>query len=380
MDKKPIVLIIENSIGVTGALKSITRTAHDLKDSFDFIFVIPRNSKGRSWIEAKGFLKIQELPMVEISRRFTSLCLYFPRLIINSFRLKRIIDESGANVLHVNDLYNMLPVTVRLLGCRIPYICHIRFLPNRFPKWLLNFWFKVHSKYSLKMIAVSQSVVKMLPFNLKLEVIPNELPVEERYPTMIHSMENKEILTFLYLSNFMKGKGQNFALEAFAKIHYELPQWKLKFVGSDFGLKKNKLFRDNLKLRASELGIQEKVEWSGYTEDVEKEYKEADIVLNFSESESFSITCLESLFFGRPLIATDCGGPAEIIDHEETGILVPNKNVEAMADAMSRMALNEKMRCEMGKMARQVVLKKYSIEKTSLRLKDVYNYVIKYSK
>jgi glycosyltransferase involved in cell wall biosynthesis len=376
MSKKPVVLIIDNSIGVTGALKSITRTTYDLKDSFDFQFIIPRNSEGRSWIEAKSFFRIHELPMLEIRRQISSIALYIPYLLLNAWRLKRIIKENGVSILHVNDLYNLLPVVVRVLGCRVPYICHIRFLPDRFPKWLFNFWLKLHVKNADKIIAVSQSVMRMLPSHINVEVIPNELPVEERYPEKLPTKENSK-KTFLYLSNYMQGKGQNFALEAFSMIHGALPDWKLKFVGSDMGLKKNESFRESLKMRAVELGLEKKVEWWGFTEEVEKEYKEADIVLNFSESESFSITCLEALFFGRPLIATACGGPEEIIDHQETGILVRNKNVEAMAAAMKELALDERLRVELGQNGKTVVRHKYSIEKTTYRLKEIYEIVLK---
>ena len=56
-------------------------------------------------------------------------------------------------------------------------------------------------------------------------------------------------------------------------------------------------------------------------------------MLNFSESESFSMTCLESLYYGTPLIATDSGGPAELFKHGESGHLVPNRDVQAMAKA-----------------------------------------------
>ena len=63
--RKPIILIIENSIAVTGELKSITRTAYDLKDEFDFYFVVPKGSRGIFWIKEKGFENIHELSMLE---------------------------------------------------------------------------------------------------------------------------------------------------------------------------------------------------------------------------------------------------------------------------------------------------------------------------
>jgi L-malate glycosyltransferase len=374
--KKPRILIIENSIDVTGALKSITRTAYDLKDHFDFQFVIPTGSRGRPWIEGKGFNNIHELPMKEISRRLSSLVLYIPFLLVNTFRLHKIVKHERIALIHVNDLYNLLPVVYTMFGGSRPYVCHIRFLPDKFPKVLFDFWLKLHLRHAKKIITVSHAVMKQLPNHPKITVIHNELPVEERYPEKIEPKTNKSTLTFLYLSNFMEGKGQNFALEAFAKIHKELPNWKLRFVGGDMGLIKNAAFRKALEERAKELGIFEKTEWIGFTEEVEREYKEADIVLNFSESESFSITCLEALYFGMPVIATDCGGPVEIIEHNNTGMLVENRNIGAMEKTMLELAKNGEMRRTIGQKARLSVRNKFSIEHTSYRMRKEYRIIL----
>jgi glycosyltransferase involved in cell wall biosynthesis len=236
-------------------------------------------------------------------------------------------------------------------------------------------WLGLHLKYAEKIIAVSQSVVDQLPSSSSVCKIPNELPVEERYANFVKKEEEKNI--FLYLSNFMKGKGQNYALQAFAKIHDRLPDWKLRFVGGDMGLKKNMEYRKGLLASANELGIFEKTEWIGFTENVELEYRSADIVLNFSESESFSITCVEASFFGRPVIVTDCGGPREIIVNEKTGVIVPNKDIETMALAMKRLADNDETRTQMGLKAREVVTSRFGVENTSLRLKSLYMDVLK---
>lgn len=377
MKLKPVVLIIDNSIDVTGALKSITRTAFDLKNHFEFHFVIPRKSKGRFWIEGKGFTDISELPMIELSKRVSSVLLYFPYLIINSIRIIQIMRKRKVSLIHVNDLYNLLPLMVKFFGRHVPYICHIRFMPDRFPKRLFDCWLNLHLRHASKIVVVSQSVFRLLPTNSKIRVIHNELPVEERYPEMFRPIDENSDRLFLYLGNYISGKGQNFAIEAFAMIHNEIPGWKLRFVGSDMGLKKNYQYRLNLQKRAKELGIEDKVEWVGFTEEVEWEYKRADVALNFSESESFSITCLEALFFGRPVIASDCGGPSEIIDNGETGLLVPNRDVSSMANAMKYLATNHVERQIMGENARLIVKEKFSYEKTSLRLKEVYEDAIK---
>ena len=126
------ILIIENSIHITGALKSISRSAYDLTSFFEFGFVIPSISKGRVVIEDMGLSVVKELPMHEISRKFYSLFLYFPYLVINAVRLKRLLKDRPIDLIHSNDIYNMLPVAIRLLGDTTPYVCHVRFLPIGF--------------------------------------------------------------------------------------------------------------------------------------------------------------------------------------------------------------------------------------------------------
>lgn len=372
---KPKILVIENSIDITGALKSIAHIALDLRSTFDFIFVIPSGSVVKEWIEQQG-ISVLELPMKELSRKIYSVFVYLPVLFMNAIRLNKIIKQKSISVIHVNDMYNLLPVAIRLLGNSTPYVCHVRFLPDRFPPWLLKLWMKFHFRYAERIVVVSAKVKEMLPEHPKCTIIYGSLPESEKYPKSINS-PRKHQHTFLYLANFMEGKGQKYALEAFSSIHFNLPGWKLRFMGSDMGLKKNKRYLNKLKKQADGLGIGQKIEWKEFTNDVEWEYKSADIVLNFSESESFSMTCLEALYFGRPLIASDCGGPVEIIDNHQTGILVQNRNVEAMAESMQLLALNTGLRESLSASAWHKVREKFSKDKTVYPLEDLFLSLVK---
>ena len=369
--RKRKILIIENSKNVTGALKSITRSSFDLAQYFEFSFVIPKTSQGKFWIINKGFLNVTELPMKELRKSIWSVITYVPFLIINAVSLNKLVKKNQIDILHVNDAYNLLPVVLRLFGNPTPYICHFRFLPDRFPTSLLRIWMNLHFRFASSIVVVSEKVKEQLPSHPKIVVIHNELPIEERHANAGLKHEN-EARHFLYLSNFIPGKGQHFALEAFSRIHNLIPNWRLRFVGGDMGLEKNRKYRLGLVELAKSLDILQKIEWNDFVEDVEFEYKEADIVLNFSESESFSITCLEALFFGRPLIATACGGPAEIIDHLATGILVSNRNVEEMGKAMLKLVEDESLRSQLATAAKSTVREKFSVQNTSLRLKAIY--------
>ena len=98
-------------------------------------------------------------------------------------------------------------------------------------------------------------------------------------------------------------------------------------------------------------------------------------MLNFSEGESFSMTCLEAAFYGTPVIATRCGGPEEIIEDGQTGILVPVKDIDAMQTAILKLAGDVSLRKRLAAAGKEYVRQKFSIVeyKSKMRqlLKDI---------
>ena len=143
------------------------------------------------------------------------------------------------------------------------------------------------------------------------------------------------------------------------------------------GLEKNKEFKKQLIERTQRLHLESQIEWHDFAEKISEEYLNAAIVLNFSESESFSLTCLEAMFYGRPVIATRSGGPSEIIDHNESGILVDVKDVEAMASALEELISSPEKREQMSRLAYERVRLKFSYQNTIGRLGEVYKAAIK---
>ena len=111
---------------------------------------------------------------------------------------------------------------------------------------------------------------------------------------------------------------------------------------------------------------------NGFVKDVELELKKHDIFLNFSESDSCSLTCLDALFFVTLLIASDCGGPAELFVNGRSGFLVPNRDINAMAEAILNLASDENKRRQFSLSGRSYVREKFKAENTYLKLKCLY--------
>jgi glycosyltransferase involved in cell wall biosynthesis len=367
--KKRTVLIIENSVNVTGALNSILSYAGYAQSEFEFIFVVPKGAKVSDRISFAGF-EVEHLPFVELNKSFKSILLYFPFLLINAVRLNFLVKKHAVQIVHVNDFYNQIGAVAKFLGGRFSLIIHVRFIPSRFPYLLVQTWMKLNMKYAEAIVCVSYAVKNNFLDHPKIKVIYDGLPSHQIQQAK--ERENKNYLNLLYLGHYIKGKGQDFALEAFAHALRTHPSLRMRFVGGDMDLKKNKAYKEFLIIRARQLGIEEFVEFCGPTVDVDGEMSSADVALNFSESESFSMTCLEALSRGVPLIATDCGGPAELFEHGNSGVLVPNKNIKAMCDAILHLAGDEKKRLKFSENSVNYVSKKFSPNVTFGRLRNIY--------
>lgn len=369
MNAKPTILIVDNSRNITGALNAILRNASALSSVYQFVFVIPERSNAEAWVRKQGIGKVYTVPFRELSKSFVALTLYLPSLLLNVLAVSKIVRKEKPRLIHNNDLYNLIPPLYRVLGGSIPYVCHVRFMPDKFPKWLYNFWVSVHLRWAARIIAVSDVLKHQLPDSDKIVRVYDSTPSNKPVAATIKNLGSGNLL---YVANYVNGKGQDYALLAFAKLLHRFPSWKLRFVGGTLGLKKNEDFKRNLIETAARLNIAGNVEWDSFADNVELLYQSHDIALNFSESESFSITCLDALFYGCPIVATRSGGPAEIIRDKETGLLVPVGDVHAMETAMQSLMGNEQLRKEISERGKAFVRENFNPQRIAAQLSDIY--------
>ena len=375
MSKLPTILLVDNSRAVTGALNALRHATSPLRDRFEFAYVLPTGSTGRAVLEADGY-RVHELPFVEISRRPGDLLRYLPMLLLNGWRLRQLARVRGAQLIHLNDFYNLTGYVARWLSLgRLPVLTHVRFLPQVLPQPLARTWRWLAEHAAQQVMCVSEAVRGYFtPGHDKVRTVYDPLPARgEELPAYAVAPATNRPVRLLYLSNYIRGKGQNFALEAFQLAHARNPNLHLHFMGGDMGMIKNKEFRSELEATVQSNGLSEIVHFKGFTTNTEAVMKAHDIVINFSEAESFSLTCLDALYYGVPLIATDCGGPAELFESGQSGFLVPNRDVQAMANAINQLVANVALRLQFSAASRIFVRQKFAPTHTYLLLADCYS-------
>lgn len=117
----------------------------------------------------------------------------------------------------------------------------------------------------------------------------------------------------------------------------------------------------------SRLTVSGKIRFLGQTTDTQLVdlYRNACLFLLSSNEEGLGIVILEAMASGLAVVSTDCGGPRSCVIDGITGFLVPKDDVNAFADAISRLLDNPNLRKSMGNAARHIAEQTFSNEITS---------------
>ena len=111
--------------------------------------------------------------------------------------------------------------------------------------------------------------------------------------------------------------------------------------------------------------------WHGH-EDLGEGLNAADVVVLPSVHEQFGQVLIEGMACGLPVIAVNNHGPATIVDHERTGLLVPPDDEDAMCEALVRIVADDDGRRRMGEEAYEVSRSRYSWPALAKRVAEVY--------
>ena len=136
-----------------------------------------------------------------------------------------------------------------------------------------------------------------------------------------------------------------------------------------------KLIEDSIK----ELGIEDNIKLTGFVPDelLPLYYNAADyFVLPSASGEGLPLVLFEAMACGLPVIATTVGGTPEIIEHMKNGVLVPPRNPEAIADALSKLLVKEKLGKKIGEESKRNIQKRFSWDENVRQLKEAYNQFI----
>jgi glycosyltransferase involved in cell wall biosynthesis len=172
-------------------------------------------------------------------------------------------------------------------------------------------------------------------------------------------------------------KGQDTAIEALGLLHREGVDAHLLLVGSAKFVASatrfdNEAYVARLRAIIAEQGLGERVSWLGEREDVPDLVRALDILLLPSEEEPFGRALIEAMALEVPVLATNVGGPSEIVqDGREGYLLAPGRPAE-WAQAVRRIVESPDRGAAMGRAGRLRVEQDFAVEHHVRAMLDVY--------
>jgi glycosyltransferase involved in cell wall biosynthesis len=234
----------------------------------------------------------------------------------------------------------------------------------------LELWVMRH--VDRRVLAVGESVAGAYGALLRraIDVIPNAVPLstlptpEERAVLRAGLAVDPLCPLCIAVGRFSHQKGYSDLLDAFAKVHRRSPRTVLAVVGDG-------LLRNEIEEKVAALGLGSHVKLLGLRGDVMHLLHAADVYINASLWEGLPIAHLEAMMAGLPVVATSVGDAPQVVANG-TGLLVPPRRPDALADAILSLLNDPERAATMGHAARERAIRCYSAPVWFDKLVDLY--------
>lgn len=173
-------------------------------------------------------------------------------------------------------------------------------------------------------------------------------------------------------------KGYDILFEAALLVKRVIPN--VFFVGVGGTPKPSLPYKNELLNRIDLYGVSKHFKLLDYQSDLAELMSVMDVFVLASRCESFGRVLAEASFLGKPIIGTNVGGIPEIIIANKSGIIIPSENPQKLAQAIIAIWSNPSAAKGMGKVGRDYVRKKFSVEKYIDDISDLYCFAVKLHK
>lgn len=175
----------------------------------------------------------------------------------------------------------------------------------------------------------------------------------------------------LYVANLFPYKGHLDLVEAAAAVAARFPKARFLLAGREEGT------GAQVRSRIEALGLRDHVRLLGPRDDVAALMAAADLIVHPSHEEGFSNTILEAMAAGKAVVATAVGGIPEAVEEGVTGVLVPPRSPERLAEALLSLLENPARARAMGEAGRRRVLDTFPLAKMVREIEDLYGTILR---
>ena len=261
---------------------------------------------------------------------------------------------------------------------------HVKFVATRHVLFQLNRLHRHTLARATRVIAVSEAVAKELRSQRilnesQITVIPNGIDVD-RFARACAGFDRAQFLRGMGLPSdcLLVGsvgelrtlKRHDDFIRAAAKIVARFPETQFVLAGLDASPSGE--VRKELEKLVVQLGLSDCFYFLGWLEDAEKLLCALDVFVSASETESFGLAIVEAMAAGTAVVATATEGAQEVIEDQETGVLVPIRAIDRIAESVIDLLSDPEKRRTIATQSAQSAATKFSLTRMVDEIEQIY--------
>lgn len=264
---------------------------------------------------------------------------------LNARKLARIIDDEEIDVLHLHWTKDLpLSIMAKLLSKRRPKVVQSRHM--RMTRFKDDFYHRFLYRNLDMMFAVTRQVKEQIEKFIPSEICPKveTLYIGAEQPIQISGDERKVRREHLALGNSFtvgivgrieEAKGQHIVLQAVRKLVIQGLDVKALVIGAAM----DESYVEKLQNDYRDIAI-----FTGFTREAQTLMQLCDVMVLATENETFGLVLIEAMMCGVCVVASDSGGPLEIIDEDINGLLFKTFNSDDLAEKLTQLEKNSALR------------------------------------
>lgn len=297
-------------------------------------------------------------------------------------KVQKVINEFKPHIIHGAVFEGVTLAAINGFYKRVPIIILEETSDPQNRRWKGNLLMKLLCLTAHKVIGVSPAATNYLENKINLPkdkvVLINNgvvIPIIDSYENSNQTKLNYQILEDEIVigsvgrMNSDAHKRFSDLLQAFSIVAHKNNKVKLVLVGDGPE-------RSNYEQLVVKLGIENRVVFAGYQNEIGKFYSVFDIFCLVSAYEAFGLVLVEAMLHKLPVVATSVGGMQYIVDDNKTGFLVTKFDVNAIYEKLHVLSDDADLRKQFGENGYAKALKNYTEERYVKNVEDLYTQLI----
>ena len=377
------IVFLHSSSELYGSDRSLLNLVKNLdKDKFNITVILPDDGPLVDKINSFDNVEVIINELAVLRRKNLSLSgmsKYFIELIRSIKFINNLIKEKSIDIVYTNTSVIFVGgISAKI--CKVKSVWHIReIIKSKYERFIVS---KIVNIFSDYIIANSKATAEAISKNKdKVKVVYNAIDIEKNSGLEDIDEVYKEVAATIVRSNnkikigmagrINRWKGQKLFVDMAKLVSEENDNVEFLIAGDVY--KGEDYILDDLKGYILESGVKDKIGLLGQVDNMSNFYKKLDIfVLPSIQPEPFGLVVIEAMNNKLPVVATNHGGPVEIIDNNIDGFLVDYKDAREMAQVVNKLIKDKELRNYISANAEKKVKEKFNVS----RYVDEISYIL----